>query len=159
MALRIEKTGRRVEYILHADRNSSTPTRFILRPLTWEEESEAEEHKPAISMTAEQAALINEIRAKAREEGRDDDNLTIEELQRIGEISPGDPANAKIITRQHAVRCRYGIVEIQGLLDTDDKPVSISGAEFARRAPSTLVCELGLEIRRISRLPVDAIKN
>ncbi|MEW6332461.1 MAG: hypothetical protein AB1560_13470, partial [Pseudomonadota bacterium] len=135
MALRIEKTGRRVEYILHADRESSAPTKFILRPLTWEEESEAEEHKPNIAMTTEQAVQINEIRAKAREEGRDDDNLTIEELQRIGQIAPGDPANEKIITRQHAVRCRYGIVEIQNLLDTDDKPLALSGAEFARRAP------------------------
>jgi hypothetical protein len=159
MALRIEKPGRTAEYVLLADRESSQPTKFILRPLTWEEENEAEEHAPPQSMTAAQAAAIGEVMQQVRAEGRDTTDLTAAEIARINEIAPPDARRINLMTKQHAVRCRHGIVEIRGLLDRDDKPMTMTGAEFARRAPQDAIWELGVEIQRLSRLSEDVIKK
>ena len=159
MALRVEKTGRRSEYILQADRESSEPTKFTLRPLTWEEEAEANEYTPAIPMSAEQAAQINIIMAKVREDGRQPEDLTTAEIMQVSAIAPVPASQIKLITKQHAVRVRYGIVEIHGLLDVDNKPATMTGAEFARQAPEDVIQELGVEIKRLSRLPEGAIKK
>ena len=159
MALRVEKTGRRSEYILKADRESSQPTKFILRPLTWEEEAEASEITAAMPMSADQALQINSITAKAKDEGRDIENLSAEELARICEIAPPDARSVNSFTKQHAVRVRYGILDILNLIDLNDQEVKMSGAEFARQAPAEVIFELGLEIQRLSRLPEGAIKK
>ena len=159
MALRVEKTGRRSEYILKADRESSQPTKFILRPLTWEEEAEASEITAAMPMSADQALQINSITAKAKDEGRDIENLSAEELARIVEIAPPDARSVNSFTKQHAVRVRYGILDILNLIDLNDQEVKMSGAEFARQAPAEVIFELGLEIQRLSRLPEGAIKK
>jgi len=159
MALRVEKTGRRSEYILKADRESSAPTKFILRPLTWEEESEAGEIKAVSPMSADQALQIQKNLAQAKDDGRDAENKNADDMARTNEIAPPETHFVNAITKQHAVRCRHGIVEILGLLDIENKPIAMSSAEFARQAPMDVICELGLQIQRITRLPDGAIKN
>ncbi len=153
MALLIEKPGKRTEYILKADRESSAPTKFMLRALTWDEKAEVGELAP---MTLEQAMQINAITGPAAAENRE---LTAEELQRIAEIAPMDKAAARQLTRQHAVAVRNGVAGIEGLLDTDGQPLAMTGAELARLAPGSVLMEIGTEIMRISRYSEDAIKK
>lgn len=159
MALRVNKSNKPTEYILLADRASSQPTKFLLRPLSWEEDTEAEDLAPAQTMTLEQAQAVGEVMQKVRADGRSPAELTPEEIARINEIAPSDARRVNALTKQHAVRCRYGIVEIRGLLDQDDQPMKMSGAEFARTAPKEVIFELGTEILRISKLAEAEIKN
>lgn len=153
MALQIEKPGKRTEYVLKADRESSAPTTFLLRALTWDEKAEVGELAP---MTLDQAMQINAITGPAAAEARE---LTTEELERIAAIAPMDKSAARQITKQHAVAVRYGLAEIRGLLDTDGQPLAMPSAEFARLAPGAVLMELGTEILRISRHSEDAIKK
>lgn len=153
MALQIEKPGKKSEYILKADRDSSAPTKFLLRALTWDEKGEVGELAP---MTLEQALQINAITTPAAAEKRE---LTPEELSKVAEIAPMDKTVMRQITRQHAIAVRHGVVEILGLLDTDGQPMTMSPAEFARHAPGTVLTELGTEILRISQYSEDAIKK
>lgn len=153
MALQIERPGKSIEYILTADRESSAPTKFFLRSLTWEEKAEVGELAP---MTLDQAIQINAITGPASEEQRE---LTAEELERIAAIAPMDKTMARQLTKQHAIAVRYGVVEINGLLDRDSQPLKMSGAELARLAPGAVLMELGTEILNISRHSEDAIKK
>ena len=153
MAIRVQKSGQRVEYILKADRKSSAPTVFVLRPLTWEENLEMQEFG---LMTLEQAARINEIALRAKAAKRE---LTAEELAEINRISPMDMADMRKLVRQHATAVRYGVVEIRGATDLDGKPLEISAAEFAKAAPPAVLHELCDEILSLSRFAEDAIKK
>lgn len=153
MALQIEKPGKRSEYILKADRESSAPTKFALRALTWDEIMEINEFAP---MTFEQARQINAITGPAAEQERE---LTAEELERIAQIAPINKSAARQLTKQHAIAVRYGVVGVEGLLDTDGQPLLMTGAELARLAPGAVLIELGTEILRMSRYSEDAIKK
>lgn len=153
MALQIEKPGKRSEYILKADRESSAPTKFSLRALTWEEKAEVGELSP---MTLDEAVKINAITGPAAEEKRE---LTAEELERIAQIAPMNKNTARQLTKQHAIAVRYGVVGVEGLLDTDGQPLLMTGAELARLAPGSVLMELGTEILRMSRYSEDAIKK
>ncbi len=153
MALQIEKSGKHHEYILKADRESSAPTKFQLRQLTWEEMSEVGQ---AAALTVEQLAAIARITAASREEGRD---LNSEEIEQVVKVMPADAESMHRMLQQHATAVRYGVVGINGLLDTDDQPLTMTAAELARRAPQTVLLELGTEIMRMSRYNEDAIKK
>lgn len=153
MGLSIDGPGSRSEYILKADRESSAPTRFSLRPLTWEEKAEVGE---MAIMTLEQAMQVHAITGAAEAEGRE---LTEEELARIAEIAPLDNSSSRRITKQHATAVRYGVVEIAGLIDRDGKPLKMTSAEFARFAPAPVLVELGTEILKRSQWSGDEIKK
>jgi hypothetical protein len=153
MALRIEKPGKRVEYVLKADRESSAPTKFFLRPITWEEKAEMGE---VAAMTLEQALGINAITSSAAAEKRE---LTEAELKRIAEIAPLDASGVRRLTKQHAIAVRYGVVDVEGMLDRDDQPLKMSGAELARFLTRDAILELGTEIVRLSSYSEDAIKK
>ena len=153
MALKIEKPGKRTEYILLADRESSAPTRFILRALSWEQSAEIGE---LAALSFEQALKIAAITAPSRDEKRE---LTPDEINRINEVAPMDSKAAIRLTRQHAIAVRYGVAEIVGLLDGDGQPYALSGVEFAAVAPDIVLHELGTEIMRISRYSEVAIKK
>jgi len=150
MALRVDKPGRKQEYVLIADRESSKPTKFMIRPLTWEEMAEILELAP---MTMEQAVKINAIVQTAKEAKR---ALTAAENQRIGEIAP---QSALKMTKQHALALRYGVSDILGLEDLDGNPLSMTSLAFARHASAEVINEIGAEILRISQHSEDAIKN
>lgn len=153
MALKIDKPGRHEEYILLADRESSQPTVFDLRPLSWEEMAEVNEHAP---MTQEQAVKVVAIMAPARAEGRE---MSKEEMARMAEVAPMDATYTRRATKQAAIAARYGVTGIRGLVDLEGKPIQMSSAEFARSAPGLVLRELGAEIIRISRLEEDIIKK
>lgn len=153
MALKVEKPGRREEHILLADRESSQPTVFELRPLSWEEMAEVNEHAP---MTQEQAVKVVAIMAPARAEGRE---MTKDEMARMAEVAPMDATYTRRATKQAAVAVRYGVIGIRGLVDLDGKPMEMSSAEFAKSAPGSVLRELGAEIIRISRIEEDLIKK
>lgn len=153
MALKIDKPGRSKEYILQADRESSSPTVFEFRPLTWEEMAELNEYAP---MTAEQAVQIAAIMASARAENRE---LTPEESERIAQILPLDATYTRLATKQAAVAVRHGITRILNLVDLDGNRLEMSGAEFAKYAPGSALRELGQEIIKNSRLEEDLIKK
>lgn len=153
MALKIEKPGRREEYTLGADRESSQPTVFELRPLSWEEMAEMQELSP---LTLDQSLRITAIVAAAKAAAR---ALTQDDLKRIEEIAPTDGTRLKKLTQQHALAVRYGITGIRGLVDLNGDPTEMGGPEFARQAPATVLHELGAEIVRISRLAEDRIKK
>lgn len=153
MALKIEKPGRREEYVLEADRESSQRTVFDLRPLQWEEQAEVNEHAP---MTQEQAIKIAAILAPVRAEER---NLTREETARIVEVAPMDAGYTRRSTKQAAIAVRYGVTAIRGLVDSEGNPVEMSSAEFARAAPGSVLRELGARIMEISRLEESLIKK
>ncbi len=153
MALKIEKPGRRQEYTLLADRESSQPTVFELRPLTWEEMAEMQELSP---LTLEQSLRITAIVAAAKAEAR---ALTQDDLNRVEEIAPTDGTRLKKLTQQHALAVRYGVVNIRGLVDIEGNPIEMIGSELARHAPTPVLHELGAEIVRISRLDEDRIKK
>lgn len=153
MAVKVQKSGQRVEYVLKEDRDSAAPTVFVLRPLTWEENLEMQEFG---LMTLEQAARINEIVLRAKAAKRE---LTTEELAEINRISPMDMADMRKLVRQHATAVRYGVVEIRGVTDLDGKPLEISAAEFAKAASPAVLHELSDEILSISRFGEAAIKK
>ena len=153
MALRIEKPGRREKYSLEADRESSQPTVFELRPLTWEEMAEVNEHAP---MTQEQAVKVAAIVAPTRAEKRD---LSPDEIARIAEVAPMDAAYTRRSTKQAAIAVRYGVTGIRGLLDSDGNPQDMSSVEFAKSAPASVLRELGGQIIRLSRLEETLIKK
>lgn len=153
MALRIDKPGRREEYVLNADRESSEPTVFELRPLTWEEMAEVNEQVP---MTPEQALQVAAIVAPARAEGRE---LNEDEILRIHEAVPMDVRHLRKVTKQMAVAARYGIARIRNLLDLDGNVIEMGSAEFARQAPAEALREIGARVLEISRHPGDTIKK
>mgnify|MGYP001619704240 CR=1 FL=1 len=153
MALQIEKPGKRTEYILQADRESSSPTKFMLRSLTWEQMGEIGE---LALLSFEQAMKIAAIVQPSREEKR---TLTSEEIQRVNDIAPMDAKSAARLTQQHAIAVRYGVAEISGLLDEEGQPYALSAAELARIAPSEVLHELGTQIMEISRYSGSAIKK
>lgn len=153
MALKVEKPGRHEEYILLADSESSQPTVFEMRPLSWEEMAEVNEHAP---MTQEQAVKVVAIMAPARVEGRE---MTKDEMARMAEVAPMDATYTRRATKQAAVAVRYGVIGIRGLVDLDGKPMEMSSAEFAKSAPGSVLRELGAAIIRISRLEEDLIKK
>lgn len=153
MALKIDKPGRSEEYTLKADRESSAPTVFEIRPLTWEEMAEVNEYAP---MTPEQAVKIAAIMAPARAEGRD---MTSEEFARIDAIAPMDAAYTRRATKQAAIAVRYGLTGIRNLVDLKGEPTEMTAVEFARNAPGSVLRELGGRIVEISRLEDDLIKK
>jgi hypothetical protein len=153
MVLKVGIPVRTVEYILKDDPDPNAPTRFILRPLTSEEYSEFRAKSP---LTIGQMVQIDEVTKAARDEGRE---LTAEEQTRIVEITQNDLKYALRAMKQMALVVRYGVLKIENLQDLNGNPVEISGAEFAGRADPDMMCELGLEILRITRLPEGAAKN
>lgn len=153
MALQIKKPGIRTDYVLAADRESSQPTRFVLRALTWDEMMEIGE---LTTITLEQALQIHAITSAARDEQRE---MTPEENERVNAVAPMDGRAARRLTQQHALAVRYGVAEIRGLLDTDGAALKMSGAELASAAPGDVIIELGTEIMRISRHGDDVIKK
>lgn len=153
MVLKISSPIRTFQYTIKEDRESESPTRFTLRALTSEEYSEVMAKSP---LTSEQTAQIAEVSKAARDEGRE---LTAEEQTRIDEITPNDMNYLFRATGQMALVVRYGVLKIENLQDLDGNPVEMSGAEFARYADPGVMCDLGLEILRITRLPEGAAKN
>ncbi len=153
MVLKVNSPIRTFQYMIKEDRESESPTRFTLRALTSEEYSEFMANSP---LTSEQIAQIDEISKAARDEGRE---LTAEEQTRINEITQNDLKYPFRAMKQMALVVRYGVLKIENLKDLDGNPVEMSGAEFAGRADPGVMCELGLEILRITRLPEGAAKN
>jgi hypothetical protein len=153
MALRIDRPGRRHEYVLEADRESSKPTVFVLRPLTQIEMTEVHELSP---LSLEQAFRINAIMARVKAENRE---ATADETREINEIAPYDMARLHKQVLQNARTVRLGLEEIRELTDLDGSPLALSAAEFAQRAPTAVLRELAEEIVRLSRLGEDHIKK
>jgi hypothetical protein len=154
MAWQVEKPGKRVEYILKADRESSAQTKFFLRPLSWEERTEVGELAP---MTLEQAMQIYAITSVAEKENRE---LTPEEVEHIAAVAPMDRSKARQMFRQHALAVRYGLERIEGLQDKEGNPLDLNAAEFVRLTRSTAVLvELGTEILKITGYSEDALKK
>src|SRR3990170_2643327 len=122
MALQIEKSGKLHDYILKADRESSAPTTFQLRQLTWEEMSEVGE---IAQLSVAQIAEIAKITAPSRAEGRD---LNSEEIEQVVKAMPADAESTHRLLRQHATAVRHGVVSVKGLLDSDGQPLTLSAA-------------------------------
>ncbi|GEM_PF-2945432 len=153
MVLNVSSPIRTFQYTVKGDPEPESPTRFTLRTLTSEEYSEVTANSP---LTSEQIAQIDEVSKAARYEGR---KLTAEEQTRIDEITQNDLKYPLRAMKQMALVVRYGMLKIENLQDLDGNPVEMSGAEFAGRADPGVMCELGLEILRITRLPEGAAKN
>ncbi len=153
MALIIDMPGRRDEYILKADRESSQPTVFELRPLSWEEQEEVMALSPT---TPVQAVQIAAIAAAARAEKRE---LTAEESARITEITSADTGYMRKLTKYLATAARLGLTGIRGAVGKDGNPVQVSPPDFTRHAPVEALREIGARVLEISRLSEDIIKK
>lgn len=153
MAVRVLNPEKTVDYILKSDRDSEAPTVFVLRPLTWEQ---AGEFMQAAPLTPQQAARIQAITSRAREEGRE---LTPDESEQINAIAPNGVELVLNTSRHYAVAIRHGLVEIRGLLDQTGAAMQVTPAEFARRGSPAMLEELANEILSMSVLSEDARKN
>lgn len=153
MALQIEKPGKRIEYILKADRESSQPTKFFLRALTRDQVGEIGELANLNQIQAMKiAAIVGPSRAEKRA-------LNEDEIERINEVAPMDAKAAGRLLKQHALAARYGIAEIVGLVDENGSPYALSGAEFAEIAPGEVLHEIGSVILENSRYSEVEIKK
>ena len=153
MALKFDKPGRRIEYVLKADRGSESLTIFALRPLTWMEMEEVNAETP---FSEEQALQIAVIAAPARAEKR---ALTQDEMREIEAASPRDTHYMRRLTRYFARAARFSLVEIRGLIDLAGNPTEARPDEFLAHAPVEVLHELGAQAIEISRHSEDIIKK
>lgn len=153
MAVVMHKPGKTTEYVLRADRASSAPTAFDLRPLTWEEMEQIEDLAP---MTQEQAIQIAAIMTEANTAGREPNET---ELARMNEVMPIDRAYMRKLLRQCVRAVRFGLARIRGMLDDDGNAIELSPDDFVRQAPKGILLELGSEILRNSKGDEGYLKN
>ncbi len=151
--LRIQRPTKRTEYILEEDRDSSAPTVFVLRPLTWDQVAEVGSASP---LSPEQAQAHAAIFLAAQREGRE---LTVAELNEINKIAPMNAQYLRALTHQMAIAARYGVAEIRNAIDFEGAPLTINAVEFVEHGRAEHVRELGGEVMRISQFAEDAIKK
>lgn len=151
--MRINNPSKVFDYTLLADRESQSPTVFVLRRLTWEEIGEYQIASPLSLSDAMRAARIV---AAAEEENR---KLTDEEAAQIDAAFPDTPEHIVRITAAYAKILPYGILEIRNLQDESGAPITLEPKVFVKAAPGAVIRELGQELMRISRLPEAERKN
>lgn len=151
--MRIADPARRSEYILKADRESASPTVFVLRRLTREQMLDCAAAAP-ISM--QEVMRIGRIVTAAKAEARE---LNDEENAVMKALEPQNFAEVKRALGSHALAIELGVTEIRSLTDEHGAPLAMSAADFARAAPADVVSELGEAVVNFSQLDEAERKN
>lgn len=148
--------GARREYILTEDRDSETPTIFVLRRLTSEQLVRVVELSP---MPIHVAMQVQAIHGRASSEAReitDDERAEIERLMPADEDAVRTARNA----RQMREATRFGLVEIRNVVDESGKPAVVAPNDFVERCDRLeWLFELGNAVIEFSSLREPDRKN
>lgn len=153
--MKLHQKGATKVYILDADRESETPTKFHLKRLTWRQFNELN-RMTVVGMDA--AFEIKQINDAVKAESRE---MTTDEATRMNELVRIDANFLEKLSEQMARACAFGLERIEDLFDQDGDPWKIAVDEFIELADSGTLRELGQVIIENSKVHggEDAVKN